>query len=85
MTRHFFTMAICFTALCDGYTTFYGPDGQLAGSANTIAGFTTYNNAQGVLVGTSNSVGGYTTFYDTQSGYAGSANSVSPLGTGGLE
>lgn len=73
-------IAFCFTALCDGYTTFYGPSGQLAGSANTIAGYSTYYDSQGALAGSSNTIGGYTTFYDSQGDFAGSANNM-----GGLE
>ena len=75
----FWAFSFCM-GLCDGYTTFYGPSGQLAGSANTIAGYSTYYDAQGSLAGSSNTIGGYTTFYDSQGDLAGSANNV-----GGVE
>lgn len=71
--------------LCDGYTTFYGPSGQLAGSANTIAGYSTYYGPSGQYEGSSNTIGGYTTFYNSDGGLAGSANSINPNAIGGLE
>lgn len=81
--KHLAPLALC-VGLCDGYTTFYGPSGQLAGSANTIAGYSTYYNSEGALLGSSNSIGGQTTFYNSDGGLAGSANSTLPP-SGGLE
>jgi len=59
--------------LCDGYTTFYGANGQLEGSANSIAGYTTFQNSQGQYLGSANSIGGYTSYYGADGGYAGSS------------
>ena len=72
-------LALCI-GLCDGYTTFYGPSGELAGSANTIAGYSTYYGPSGQLVGSSNSIGGQTTFYNSEGTLAGSANSLPAIG-----
>lgn len=73
MLKRLSTIALC-VFLCDGYATYYGPQGQFAGSSNTIAGHSTYYGPSGQFVGSSNSIGGYTTYYDSQGSFAGSSD-----------
>lgn len=71
MTR-FLPYALCLcVGLCDGYTTYYGPQGQLAGSSNTIGGYTSFTGPEGQFAGSANTIGGYTTYYDAQGAQAG--------------
>lgn len=36
---------------CDGFTTYYAPTGQFAGSASTIGGYTFYRGPDGTFAG----------------------------------
>lgn len=56
------TLAIC-ALLCDGYTTYYGPSGQYAGSSNTLGNSTTFFGPDGGYAGNAYSSPVGTTFY----------------------
>lgn len=66
-------LLFCVLGTCDGFTTFYGSQGQFAGTANSIAGLNTYYGPEGQFVGSSDTIGGSTNFYGPQGQYEGSA------------
>lgn len=60
--------------LCDGTTTFYGPQGQFEGFASTYDGQSTFYGPQGQFGGFASSPSGPngpTTFYGPQGSYEG--------------
>ena len=73
--RPIFPLVIC-TFLCDGYTTFYGPQGQFAGSANTIQNYSTFYGPSGQYAGSANTNPNGTTFYGPSGQFEGYSNST---------
>lgn len=74
-----FTIAFC-VFLCDGYTTFYGPSGQFAGSSSTLNNSTTFYGPSGTYAGNAYTSPNGTTFYGPSGQLEGYSNS-----TGGFE
>lgn len=74
-----FALAIC-ALLCDGYTTYYGPNGQYAGASNTLGNSTTFYDQSGGYAGNAYTTPNGTTFYGPSGQFNGYTNS-----TGGFE
>ena len=72
-------LALC-ALLCDGYTTYYGPSGQFAGSSSTINNSPTFYGPQGGYGGSAYSTPSGTTFYGPSGQFDGFSNSSGEFG-----
>ena len=72
-------LVLC-TLLCDGYTTYYTPDGQYAGASSTINNSTTFYGPQGGYGGSAYSTPSGTTFYGPSGQFDGFSNSSGEFG-----
>lgn len=69
-----FALALC-AFLCDGYTTYYGPSGQFAGSSSTLNNSTTFYGPEGNYAGNAYSTSTGTTFFGPSGQFQGYSNS----------